>query len=172
MFWRVISDVKVLHWLILVGFYLVAHREHLSSAGATRHFPEIYEEHVAFVGFDDALEDAVALGQWLILHHLDLVLLNEITIGQYTLADQIGVVDNDHRGSKVIGNNIVLILMPFCGAEEVTQHTHLGTEVGWAEVQLLLQFVHRIYLEFTSMDMLFLCNRLNNHGIVLEGAVV
>ena len=80
MFWRVISDVEVLHGLVLVGLYLVTHREHLSSAGTTRHLPEIYEEHVAFIGLDDALEDAVALGQRLILHYLDLVLLNQVAI--------------------------------------------------------------------------------------------
>ena len=62
----IVSDVEILHGLVLVGLYFIAHTEHASSARATRHFPEINVEHVAFVGFDDALENAIAFGQWFV----------------------------------------------------------------------------------------------------------
>ena len=98
----VVSDVEILHGLVLVGLYLIAHLEHTSTARATRHFPEINVEHVALIGFDDALEDAVALGQELISNHLYFVIFHIFAEGQYALANQLGVRDDGHRRSHIV----------------------------------------------------------------------
>ena len=42
--------------------------------------------------------------------------------------------DEGHRGGKVIGNIVVLVLVPLRGVEDVAKLAHLGTEIGRAEV--------------------------------------
>ena len=61
--WCVICYIYVFHGLVLVCLYLVAHAEHLGAARTAWHFPEINIQHVALVWLNDALENAVALGQ-------------------------------------------------------------------------------------------------------------
>ena len=136
--WCVISHVEILHGPVLVRLYLIAHGQHTCTAGAARHLPEIHVEHVTFVRFDDALEDAVTLGQRLVFHHLDLILLNEFTKAQNTLSNQFRMRDKVHGASKVISNHIILSLIPSCVAEKVEQHHHLDTKVVRTDVQFFL----------------------------------
>ncbi len=62
LFGRVVRDVEILHGLVFVGLHIVAHAEHIGTARSARHFPKVNVEHVAFVWFDDALENAVTFG--------------------------------------------------------------------------------------------------------------
>lgn len=86
------------------------------------------------VRLDDALENRVALGHRLLLYGLHLVFLNEVAIGEYGATNQFGVSNDGHCGSKVISNNIILVIVPFCGAEDVAKLAYLCTEVCGAEV--------------------------------------
>ena len=162
MLWCVVGDVEVLYGLVLVGLHLVAHVEHLCTAGAARHFPEVNKEHVALVRLDDALEDAVALGHRLLLHHLQFVLLHIVAVGQYASTNQIGMGDDGHGSGHIVSSLVILVFVPFESAEDATKLAHLRSEIGGADVQFVVQFVHHVSSELAAEDVLLLCYGLGN----------